>query len=56
MKGSSNDAVSARAPCGISRFRIWKSFEHPVIDHRLSALRGFLAWLKDRHQCPFPGV
>ena len=25
MKGSSNDAVSARVPCGISRFRIWEN-------------------------------
>jgi hypothetical protein len=25
MKGSSNDAVSARVPCGISRFRTWEN-------------------------------
>ncbi len=36
--------------------RFWKPFEHPVINHRLSALRGLLAWLKDRHQCPSPSV
>jgi hypothetical protein len=25
MKGSPNDAVSARVPCGIRRFRIWEN-------------------------------
>ncbi len=36
--------------------RFWKSFEHPVINHRPGALRSLLAWLKYGHQCPFPGV
>src|SRR5580700_419218 len=33
-----------------------ESFEKVVVNHRLRALRGLFAWLKDRHQCPFPGV